>query len=541
MKPGLLLSAIPLLILSLAALGCETGTPADQHTCNDGLENQDETDADCGGSTCGPCPDGSNCLVDGDCTGGNCDNGTCQPEVDETCEDDIKNQDETDVDCGGSCPACPIGSNCEVASDCTSGNCDDGVCAEDLCPDDPYKTEPGVCGCGVLDDDSDLDGVENCIDGCPYDTAKIDPGICGCDVSDDDSDDDSVEDCFDGCPYDAAKVDPGICGCGVPDDDTDSDGDLTPDCIDLCPLDPYKVDPGICGCGVPEDDTDSDDDSTFDCNDGCPLDSNKVDPGVCGCGVPDDFTDSDGDGIEDCIDNCPADFNPGQEDTDPGGLDMLALQIPHLPRALDSPSSVALGDDQTSGAIPIGFAFSFFENSYTDAYISSNGFIGFNAGMPNGCCSGQALPDEDAPNNLIAFFWEDLYPPGGGQILYETIGVAPNREFVVMFEGVPHCCGSSDQVTAQVVLHEGTGFIEVICTDCPSDGGTHTQGVENSDGTYGLTLPGRNATSFSLANDAVLFVSSGPDGVGDVCDNCPNTYNPGQEDDDGDGVGDACE
>ena len=31
------------------------------------------------------------------------------------------------------------------------------------------------------------------------------------------------------------------------------------------------------------------------------------------------------------------------------------------------------------------------------------------------------------------------------------------------------------------------------------------------------------------------------DGVGDVCDNCPNVYNPDQKDSNGDGIGDACD
>jgi hypothetical protein len=33
----------------------------------------------------------------------------------------------------------------------------------------------------------------------------------------------------------------------------------------------------------------------------------------------------------------------------------------------------------------------------------------------------------------------------------------------------------------------------------------------------------------------------GQDFVGDACDNCPQVYNPGQNDADGNGIGDACE
>ena len=38
----------------------------------------------------------------------------------------------------------------------------EGPAVTDLCPNDPLKTEPGVCGCGVQDEDTDADGVVNC-------------------------------------------------------------------------------------------------------------------------------------------------------------------------------------------------------------------------------------------------------------------------------------------------------------------------------------------------------------------------------------------
>jgi len=50
-----------------------------------------------------------------------------------TCLDGIKNQDESDVDCGGTiCKLCADTKKCVVAADCTSAKCDAGVCGTKL-------------------------------------------------------------------------------------------------------------------------------------------------------------------------------------------------------------------------------------------------------------------------------------------------------------------------------------------------------------------------------------------------------------------------
>lgn len=41
-------------------------------TCDDGVWNGEETDVDCGGPRCSPCPDDSACRLHSDCSGGTC-------------------------------------------------------------------------------------------------------------------------------------------------------------------------------------------------------------------------------------------------------------------------------------------------------------------------------------------------------------------------------------------------------------------------------------------------------------------------------------
>jgi len=45
-----------------------------------------------------------------------------------SCHDGIQNQDESDKDCGGVCPPCPVASQCNEDEDCESKACTNGIC-----------------------------------------------------------------------------------------------------------------------------------------------------------------------------------------------------------------------------------------------------------------------------------------------------------------------------------------------------------------------------------------------------------------------------
>jgi hypothetical protein len=98
-------------------------------SCTDDVRNQDETDVDCGGATCPKCPDGDRCSLGRDCSSGTCSAGTCVTPSQGTCSDAIRNQNETDIDCGGSCPQCPNGKKCLASTDCASSICERNVCS----------------------------------------------------------------------------------------------------------------------------------------------------------------------------------------------------------------------------------------------------------------------------------------------------------------------------------------------------------------------------------------------------------------------------
>lgn len=96
-----------------ASNGC--GAPVEP-TCEDGIQNGDETGVDCGGSNCPVCPEPTcnDGIQNGDETGVDCGGSSCAS-CPATCDDGIQNGDEEGVDCGGSsCTPCSTGGPCEA-------------------------------------------------------------------------------------------------------------------------------------------------------------------------------------------------------------------------------------------------------------------------------------------------------------------------------------------------------------------------------------------------------------------------------------------
>jgi len=151
------------------------------------------------------------------------------------------------------------------------------------------------------------------------------------------------------------------------------------------------------------------------------------------------------------------------------------------------------------------------------------------------------------PNNIIAGFWGDLDQSVAGQITYDVQGVEPERELVVEYNAIPHYNPDAPgqfPVTLQIVLRERESQIEFHCLSCPTNGGLHTQGIEDRLGRFGAALDGRSGLSFELTNDGVLFETdlSAADDVADACDSCPSLWTADQGNDrDRDEVGDACD
>ena len=144
--------------------------------CTNGIKDEKETDIDCGG-VCDLCELGKKCLINSDCKVNFCYNVLCTAPK---CDDNVKNQEESDIDCGGSCKKCQSNKACNTNTDCESGFCSFGFCKpQDSCFDGKLTNTESDVDCGgacptKCSEEKHCDINENCDTGlqCVSSTCK---------------------------------------------------------------------------------------------------------------------------------------------------------------------------------------------------------------------------------------------------------------------------------------------------------------------------------------------------------------------------------
>lgn len=133
---------------------CSTGTTCVKGKCvadhcKNGSKDSGESDIDCGGpsSGCLKCPDDKSCQTANNCASGVCPSSTLKCAA-PTCMDNVKNQNESDVDCGGKCSPCADTAGCIVAADCQSKVCQGNVCQAPTCADGVQNGDETGLDCG---------------------------------------------------------------------------------------------------------------------------------------------------------------------------------------------------------------------------------------------------------------------------------------------------------------------------------------------------------------------------------------------------------
>src|SRR5262249_7689325 len=116
------------------------------------------------------------------------------------------------------------------------------------------------------------------------------------------------------------------------------------------------------------------------------------------------------------------------------------------------PIDSLVGDDQISEAIPLGFSFPFYGQTFDAVRVCTNGFLTFTG--TNAPYLTKPLPDPPPPPNLVAPFWDDLKFPGTHDAYYS----ADADSFTVQFHHAPPFAGLGD-FTFQVTLYRSGDIV----------------------------------------------------------------------------------
>ena len=154
---------------------------------------------------------------------------------------------------------------------------------------------------------------------------------------------------------------------------------------------------------------------------------------------------------------------------------------------VEGDTPLALTGDDAATAVDLPFGFFYYGNTYSRAFVSTNGHINFLAA--NTSFSNVAIPAAGAPNAAIYPFWDDLLVDASTVMRTKTSGVAPNRTFLIEWRNVAFFGATTLRVDVEAELSEnGTIAFRYrnLGTDGRELGNSATVGIENAAGNVAL-------------------------------------------------------
>ncbi|MBL4703752.1 MAG: hypothetical protein JKY54_04475, partial [Flavobacteriales bacterium] len=176
-------------------------------------------------------------------------------------------------------------------------------------------------------------------------------------------------------------------------------------------------------------------------------------------------------------------------------------------------------DDVWSNTLALPFNFCFYGDQKSQVVIGANGLISFDVSQANSYCEwsySASVPSFALPKNSIMGAYHDIDPSvnSGTDISWAVLGSPPCRTFVVNYHNVAHFSCNNEITTQQIILYETTNIIEVYIHDKPTciswNDGNAVIGIQNGNGSQGITAPGRNTGPWTATNEAWRFTPSGP-------------------------------
>ena len=184
--------------------------------------------------------------------------------------------------------------------------------------------------------------------------------------------------------------------------------------------------------------------------------------------------------------------------------------VPTTYAYIQADTVLPINDYSYQADVTLPFPFTLYGQTYETATVAAEGYLTFQKSAYNYYYN-TPIPDPGDPNATLYAFWDDLYPDPSSSVRSQTLGTAPNRQFVIEWRDLVSA-DTNLRANFEVVMFEN-GKIQmqyVSGTDPWQQGLMATLGIENETGTDAFQYSYNQA---SVAPQTAVLYNLPPSGI----------------------------